>query len=491
MVKHANFKAARAVALAQTRLFTAVALTIIAAALLAACDDGSAEPQPPITAQNQTALAPTTAPPTNTPEPTATNTPEPTPTNTPEPTATNTPPAPTNTPEPTSTPKPTNTPTPTRTPTQTPTLVPTATSTITLTPTPTPTETPAPTATLTPTITPTPTQTATATFTPTPYPTLYDATGTDIFDEIERLGANDFNRFYADKKIRIDTYWNSSIEGSLRYGLSVLEEPTEDLSFFGRYIPPELKNNPFAWFYTKTDPHDGKVIVGEGAYDLHTSRRIYICKVGDYADGTLLLKGCNQTDTPKSTTTPTATNTPPPTSAPETTAAPTATNTPPPTSAPETTAAPTVAPEPTLIWDEPPSLEDRDEITLSGQFHPSIHVSSERLHIELHFNRDEDAGSQSDDCVIALFRPPAGSGFRYTNQESEEFIHESCGEPERAVYRLPKVRFVTALKWSAGGTGFFIKARIGGLIHTWGAGTYSYVISSNGQYIGRHDFSVE
>lgn len=191
----------------------------------------------------------------------------------------------------------------------------------------------------------------------------------------------------------------------------------------------------------------------------------------------------------------TATNTPQPTPAPtstlEPTATPAATNTPMPTVTPEVTATPTGAPEPAIIWNEPPSLIDRDEITLSGQVHERITISDENLYVELHFNRNGDTGGPSGDCVIALIRHPAGSGFEYVNQESEEFIHESCGEPERAVYRSPKVRFVTALRWRVEDNGFLIKARVGGIIHTWGAGTYSFVISSDGKYIGRHDVSVK
>ena len=96
------------------RVFVALALTIFLAAFLVACDDGSTQPELPVTAQNQvTPAAPTAVPPTNTPVP-PTNTPVP-PTNTPVP-PTNTPVPPTNTPVP-----PTNTPVPpTATPTNTP-----------------------------------------------------------------------------------------------------------------------------------------------------------------------------------------------------------------------------------------------------------------------------------------------------------------------------------------------------------------------------------
>ena len=49
------------------RVFAALALTIFLAAFLVACDDGSDQPELPVTAQNQVTPAPTAVPPTNTP----------------------------------------------------------------------------------------------------------------------------------------------------------------------------------------------------------------------------------------------------------------------------------------------------------------------------------------------------------------------------------------------------------------------------------------
>ena len=42
---------------AQNRLFAAIALTIMLATALVACDDGSTEPQPPVTVKSQATLA--------------------------------------------------------------------------------------------------------------------------------------------------------------------------------------------------------------------------------------------------------------------------------------------------------------------------------------------------------------------------------------------------------------------------------------------------
>ena len=51
------------------RVFVALALTIFLAAFFVACDDGSTQPELPVTAQNQVTPAPTAVPPTNTPVP--------------------------------------------------------------------------------------------------------------------------------------------------------------------------------------------------------------------------------------------------------------------------------------------------------------------------------------------------------------------------------------------------------------------------------------
>ena len=145
-VRQIPFVARRAV------LVTLVAL--VAALLLAACDDADeGAPAPAATATPSAVVATPEPTPTATPEPTPTATPEPTPTATPEPTPTATP-----EPTPTATPEPTPTATPEPTPTATPEPTPTAT------PEPTPTATPEP----TPTATPEPTPTPTATPEPTP-----------------------------------------------------------------------------------------------------------------------------------------------------------------------------------------------------------------------------------------------------------------------------------------------------------------------------------
>ena len=512
MTKHTDFKAARAVVLAaavfssaRTRLFAALALTIFMATFLAACEDGSAEPQPPATAQNQTALAPTAAPPTNTPEPiaTATNTPMP-----PTATPTHTPLPPTSTPDPTAT----NTP-----------LPPTATATHT----PVPTHTPDPTATRTPTSTPRPTRTATSSPTPVVWE-LYEHKGCgaqyanflieippkwvvadtsceeayfvppdeDASITINILHLPDYNA-NPDKAIE-DIYEDQMNWKGFTFGRSdanVMYDTTVDSNIKTTHqgepaLSQRLTSMPNIDIYC--------VVKGDGLFVLSKSwrtnkRAFYIdgsrCKddTSHYKDIRRAIESFRMAASVASE--PTATNTPVPTSTPEPTATPAATNTPRPTSTPSPTRTPTGMPAPALSWNEPPSLIDGDEITLSAQVLERIPISSDSLYMELHFSRNGDAGSS--DCVIALLRPPAGSGYRYVNQESEEFIHESCGEPEREMSRSPKVRYLTTLRWRVKDNGFFIKARIAGLTHTWGAGSYSFVISSNGEYVGMHDFSVE
>ena len=138
----------RQIPLVARRAVLVTLAALVAALLLAGCDDADeGAPTPTATATPTAVVA------TATPEPTPTATPEPTPTATPEPT-------PTATPEPTPTPTPEPTPTPTPEPTPTPTPEPTPTAT----PEPTPTATPEP----TPTATPEPTPTATPTPEPTP-----------------------------------------------------------------------------------------------------------------------------------------------------------------------------------------------------------------------------------------------------------------------------------------------------------------------------------
>ena len=156
------------------------------------------------------------------------------------------------------------------------------------TPTPTPTSVGTPVNTVTPT--PTPTATATATNTPTPRPTPVAAfTGRSIFQELDRLGANEFNSRYSGKYIEISAYWDGVINttGIFRnyYGVAVIEEPSEELVFIGTILFGQ-------WSYSYTEPHDGKIIVGAGAGSIFASRRTYTCRVDEYASGTLDLKSC-------------------------------------------------------------------------------------------------------------------------------------------------------------------------------------------------------
>ena len=154
----------RQIPLVARRAVLVTLAALVAALLLAGCDDADEGAPTPTATATPTAVVATATPeptPTATPEPTPTATPEPTPMATPEPTPTPTPePTPTATPEPTPTATPEPTPTPTPEPTPTPTPEPTPTAT----PEPTPTATPEP----TPTATPEPTPTATPTPEPTP-----------------------------------------------------------------------------------------------------------------------------------------------------------------------------------------------------------------------------------------------------------------------------------------------------------------------------------
>ena len=190
---------------------TAVVLTLLPVALIAACtDDAQTDAttvESTLTATPTVLVRPArpTYTPTLTPTPTfaPTDTPEPEPTLTPtqlttatptstatlSPTATPTDtatPSPTPTLTPTSTPAPTATPTniptpsPTSTPAPTPTLVPTATPTDTPTPSPTPTSTPTQTPAVTPTVTSTPEPTATFSPTPSPTPTATPTPSGDV-----------------------------------------------------------------------------------------------------------------------------------------------------------------------------------------------------------------------------------------------------------------------------------------------------------------------
>ena len=236
-----------------------------------------ADPQTP----TATAIPTFTAMPA-TPVPTATPTFTHTPTITPTPTGTATP-----TPTLTATPIPTDTPTAVPTPTLTATLTPTETPTSIPTPTPTPTETP--TVTPTPTETPTPIPTTTPTPTATPYPLLIDVTGRSIFREIENLGEDEFIRLYDGHTIEISTFWDSTITNSFAYAVAVIKEPTKDLVFWGSSPIGIL-----SWTFTRTDPHDGQVVVAGGAYDSIPSRRTYSCRVENYQGGTLHLTRCDK-----------------------------------------------------------------------------------------------------------------------------------------------------------------------------------------------------
>ncbi len=188
---------------------------------------------------------------------------------------------------PTATPTTVSTPTATTTPVTAATPEPTATPTNTVTPaataSPEPvvtnTPTPRPTATNTPTPTATATPEPTVTNTPTPRPTPVGAfTGRGIFQEIDRLGANEFNSSYSEKYIEISAYWGGVIDtdGIFRnyYGVATIEEPSDELVFIGNIF---FGN----WHYSYTEPHDGKIIVGAGAGSIFASRRTYICKVDE------------------------------------------------------------------------------------------------------------------------------------------------------------------------------------------------------------------
>ena len=197
----------------------------------------------------------------------------------------------------------TATPTAAKTPTATPTTIPTATTytptpiatatpeaTATNSPTPVATSTPLPTVTNTSTPVATATPQPTATNTPTPRPTPVAAfTGRSIFQELDRLGANEFNSRYSGKYIEISAYWDGVINttGIFRnyYGVAVIEEPSEELVFIGTILFGQ-------WSYSYTEPHDGKIIVGAGAGSIFASRRTYTCRVDEYASGTLDLKSC-------------------------------------------------------------------------------------------------------------------------------------------------------------------------------------------------------
>ena len=136
----------------------------------------------------------------------------------------------------------------------------------------------------------------TVTNTPTPRPTPVAAfTGRSIFQEIDRLGANEFNRRYSGKFIEISAYWSGYINppagtsGPLYYyGVAVIEKPSEELVFIW------TSASGIWWTYSYTEPHDGKIIVGAGTGSLFASTRTYTCKVDEYATGTLDLTSCKR-----------------------------------------------------------------------------------------------------------------------------------------------------------------------------------------------------
>ncbi len=151
-------------------------------------------------------------------------------------------------------------------------------------PTPTPTPIP-PTATPIPP-TPIPPPTATPRPTATPYPLIEDTTGPSIFEEIDALGASEFNRLYRGRGLHIGAYWHGRIDNALTYGVSLVEEPSNELVFQGRGAGR-------SWRYSHTEPHDGKVIVGTNVFSVSGSGwRTYYCTVGHYRDGTLFLSAC-------------------------------------------------------------------------------------------------------------------------------------------------------------------------------------------------------
>ena len=125
--------------------------------------------------------------------------------------------------------------------------------------------------------------------TPTSHPTQYEFTNITIFKEIESLGPEAFNRSYEGVEIKIGTYWDSGIADSSYYGVSVVQEPTEELVFLGQ-------GSGLSWQYVKTEPHDGKVIIANGAYNREPSFRSYTCRVNDFSDGTLFLTRCVQVE---------------------------------------------------------------------------------------------------------------------------------------------------------------------------------------------------
>ena len=48
------------------------------------------------------------------------------------------------------------------------------------------------------------------------------------------------------------------------------------------------------WFFTDTDPHDGKIIDAGGAHEYDSSWRTYTSKAYDYKNNTLYLRECEE-----------------------------------------------------------------------------------------------------------------------------------------------------------------------------------------------------
>ena len=136
----------------------------------------------------------------------------------------------------------------------------------------------------------------------------------------------------------------------------MIAEPSKPLVFQGRRLP---LGGSSLWRYSRTEPHDGQVIVASYVTSLFAEVKTYTCKVRDYTDGTLNLVDCQREDAdptatataiPTSAATPTPANTATPaptrTSTPTSTPTPTPTNTATPT--PTSTPTPTATPYPKL-----------------------------------------------------------------------------------------------------------------------------------------------
>lgn len=122
--------------------------------------------------------------------------------------------------------------------------------------------------------------------TPTPYAKLYDVIERDIFAEIEKFGAEEFNKVYGDHTIKITAHWEGSLLGI--YGVAKFKTPTEELVFVG--------DGSGFWIDSHTEPNDGLVIVARGVYERYRGHETYICKVKYYRKGALNLVDCEKDD---------------------------------------------------------------------------------------------------------------------------------------------------------------------------------------------------